>query len=72
VRPSLIDRAIYNGALILDSQLAGHCKRTVTKRSVTFTVALRVPFDDAQMQALHAAADEYGQFLGVPATVEAI
>jgi hypothetical protein len=71
VRPSLIDRAIYNGALILDSQLAGHWKRAVAKRSVAFTVALRVPFDDAQMQALHAAADAYGAFLGVPATVEA-
>jgi hypothetical protein len=71
VRPSLVDRAIYNGALILDTQLAGHWKRTVTKRSVTFTVALRVPLDDAQMHALHAAADAHGAFLGVPAQVDA-
>lgn len=70
VRPSRVDRAVYNGALILDSQLAGHWKRAVTKRSVTFTVALRVPFDDAQMHALQAAADAQGGFLGVPATVE--
>lgn len=71
VRPSPVDRAIYNGALILDSQLAGHWKRAVTKRSVMFTVALRVPFDDAQMQALHAAADAHGAFLGLAASVEA-
>lgn len=71
VRPSPVDRAIYNGALILDSQLAGHWKRTVTRRAVTFTVALRVPFDDAQMQALQATADAHGAFLGVPANVEA-
>ncbi|HEU0299919.1 MAG TPA: winged helix DNA-binding domain-containing protein [Longimicrobium sp.] len=70
VRPSLIDRAIYNGALILDSQLAGHWKRTVTRRSVTFSVVLRTPFDDAQLQALQAAADRHGAFLGVPAAVE--
>jgi hypothetical protein len=70
-RPSLVDRAIYNGALILDSQLAGHWKRTLTKRSVAFTVALRTPFDDAQMQALRDAADRYGAFLGLPASVEA-
>ena len=71
VRPSPVDRAIYNGALILDSQLAGHWKRTVTKRSVTFTVALRTPFDDGQMAALQAAADRHGAFLGLPATVQA-
>lgn len=71
VRPSLVDRAIYNGALILDSQLAGHWKRTVGKRGVSFAVALRVPFDDARMQALHDAVDAHGAFLGLPATVQA-
>jgi hypothetical protein len=71
VRPSRVDRAVYNGAVILDSQLAGHWKRTVTKRSVTFTVALRLPLDDAQMQALQSAADAHGVFLGLPASVEA-
>lgn len=71
VRPSLVDRAIYNGAVILDSQLAGHWKRTVSKRAVTFAVALRMDFDAAQMQALQAAADRHGAFLGIPASVEA-
>lgn len=69
-RPSLVDRAIYNGALILDTQLAGHWKRAVTKRAVTFTVALSMPLDDAQMGALQAAADAYGAFLGLPAVVD--
>jgi hypothetical protein len=72
VRPSLVDRAIYNGALILDSQLAGHWKRTLTKRAVTFQVALRMDFDDAQMQALYAAAERHGAFLGLPPTVETV
>ena len=71
VRPPYVDRAIYNGAVILDGQLAGHWKRTVTKRAVSFAVALRTPFDDAQMQALQAAADAHGAFLGLPATVQA-
>ncbi|HEX5871674.1 MAG TPA: winged helix DNA-binding domain-containing protein [Longimicrobium sp.] len=70
-RPSLADRAIYNGAVILDSQLAGHWKRTLSKRAVAFQVALRTEFDDARMQALHAAAERQGAFLGVPATVQA-
>jgi hypothetical protein len=71
VRPSLVDRAIYNGALILDTQLAGHWKRTVTRRAVTFTVALRMPLDDGQVRALQAAADAHGAFLGLPVQVEA-
>jgi hypothetical protein len=70
-RPSLVDRAIYNGALILDSQLAGHWKRAVTKRAVTFSVALTAPLDDGQMRALQDAADAQGAFLGLPAQVEA-
>jgi hypothetical protein len=71
VRPSLVDRAIYNGALLLDGQLAGHWKRTLGKRAVAFQVALGMEFDDARMQALQAAADRYGAFLGLPATVQA-
>ena len=70
VRPSLVDRAIYNGALILDSQLAGHWKRALTRRAVTFAVALRMEFDDARMQALRDAVGRYGAFLGVPAAVQ--
>lgn len=69
-RPSRVDRSIYNGAVILDTQLAGHWKRTVTRRAVTFTVALRTAFDDAQMHALQAAADAHGGFLGLPASVQ--
>jgi hypothetical protein len=71
VRPSLVDRAIYNGVVILDSQLAGHWKRTVTKRSVTCTAALRIPFDEGQMAALQSAADQHGAFLDLPALVQA-
>ncbi|HEX6372198.1 MAG TPA: winged helix DNA-binding domain-containing protein [Longimicrobium sp.] len=70
-RPSLVDRAIYNGAVILDSQLAGHWKRTLSKRAVAFHVALRAEFDDAQMQALQSAAERHGAFLGLPASVQA-
>jgi hypothetical protein len=71
-RVSMVDRAVYNGALIVDSQLAGHWKRTVTKRAVTFQAALRAPFDDARMQALRDAADRHGEFLGLPAVVETV
>lgn len=64
------DRTISNGVAILDSQLAGHWKRTLRKRSVTFDVALYKPFDEAQTHALQAAADHHAAFLGLTATVE--
>jgi hypothetical protein len=36
---------------------------------VLVEAALYVPFGHAQAQALQAAADRHGDFLGVPATV---
>jgi Winged helix DNA-binding domain len=62
-------RVVFNGVAILDSQVAGHWKRTLTRRSVIIQAALYAPFDDAQTQALQAAADRHGEFLGLPATV---
>jgi Winged helix DNA-binding domain len=61
---------IPNGVMIVDTQLAGHWKRTVRSRSVTFEVALYEPFDDHQMTALHAAADAHAAFLDLTAVVE--
>jgi hypothetical protein len=62
-------RTVFNSLVILDGQVAGHWKRTVNKDSVFIEAALYAPFDDAQMDALHAAATRYGEFLGRPATV---
>jgi hypothetical protein len=65
------DRAVFNNVVILDSQVAGHWKRTVRKDSVVVEAALYEPFDDAQARALQAAAERHGEFLGLTATVEA-
>lgn len=59
----------FNGIIILDGQVAGHWKRTLKKSSVTIEAALYAPLDKAQTGALQASADNYGQFLGVTATV---
>ncbi|HEV7896934.1 MAG TPA: winged helix DNA-binding domain-containing protein [Planosporangium sp.] len=64
-------RTVFNSLVILDGQVAGHWKRAVRKDSVAVEVALYAPFDDAQTEALRAAASRYGEFLGVPATVTA-
>lgn len=64
------DRAVYNGVVILDSQVVGAWKRTVERGRVTITAALYLPLDEAQTEALRDAADRHGQFLGLPASVE--
>lgn len=55
----------FNHVIVLDSQLAGHWKRTLKKTSLVIEAALYRPFDDAQTQALQAAADRHGEFLGL-------
>ena len=61
--------SVPNGVALLDGQLAGHWRRTLRRRSVTFEVALYEPFDDARTQALQAAADAQAAFLERTATV---
>jgi hypothetical protein len=63
------DTVVFNHVVILDSQVAGHWKRTLKKDSVAIETALYTPFDDAQSRALQAAADRHGEFLGLTATV---
>ena len=62
-------RVVFNGVVILDSQVAGQWKRTLKRNAVVIEAALYRPFDDDQAQALRAAAARHGEFLGLPATV---
>ena len=62
----------FNGVVILDSQVAGHWKRTINKHTVNIQATLYAPFDDAQRQALQAAADRHARFLNRTATVMAL
>jgi hypothetical protein len=63
------DRSVFNLVVILDGQVAGYWKRTITARAVAIQAALFAPLDDAQAHALQATADRYGEFLGLPASV---
>ncbi|HLL67528.1 MAG TPA: winged helix DNA-binding domain-containing protein [Micromonosporaceae bacterium] len=63
------DRPAFNGVVVLDSQVAGCWRRTVSKHSVVIEATLYVEFDDAQREALHAAASRHGAFLGLPSSV---
>jgi hypothetical protein len=66
------DQVAFNSVVFLDGQVAGHWKRTVKKNAVLIEVALYTPFDGEQTAALHATADRYGAFLGVPAEVRVL
>jgi hypothetical protein len=63
------DRTLYLGVVMLDGQIAGHWKRTISKKSVRFDVALYQPFKGSRSAALQRVADEHGAFLGLPAEV---
>jgi hypothetical protein len=62
-------RAVFNHLVVLDGQLAGRWKRTLSAKGVHVDAALYRPFDDAQDAALRAAADRHGEYLGCTATV---
>lgn len=67
---SLADRTLYLGVVMLDGQIAGHWKRTVTNTSVRFDIALYRPFKGKQKENLGRAVEEHGKFLGLPAQFE--
>jgi hypothetical protein len=62
-------RTVFNHIVILDGQVAGHWKRTVTTRSVKIEAALYRPLTDVEHEALRAAAARHGRFLEVEASV---
>jgi hypothetical protein len=57
----------FNHVIILDSQLAGHWKRTLKKDSLIVEAALYRTFDQEQRRALQKAADMHADFLGLTA-----
>jgi hypothetical protein len=62
-------RGIYNPAILLDGQIAGHWKRTVSRDSVIVEAVLFAPLTEARSHALQVAVARLGDFLGLPATV---
>jgi hypothetical protein len=67
VRP--LDRAAYYHAILQDGRLIGHWRHALEKDRVIIETQLSGPLDVAEKQALKVAADRYGQFLGLPATL---
>jgi hypothetical protein len=55
--------------IVVDGRVAGGWRRTVDKGGLRIETNLLVPLDAAQEEALHAAADRYGRFAGMRATL---
>lgn len=58
------------GVVILDGQVGGTWKRTLTPRTATITISSFRPLTTTQTAALHAQASRYGQFLGLQASLQ--
>lgn len=64
------DRQFFQHGIVLDGQHVGRWRRTRTADAVAIEAQLLRPFDSADDAALRDAAVRYGDFVGVPATIE--
>jgi Winged helix DNA-binding domain len=58
--------AIFSHHLLIDSKIVGSWQRTLKKDVVIVEIKPFVPLSEAQSQAVAAAAQRYGAFLGLP------
>lgn len=55
----------FDNIIVIDSMLVGSWKRTLTKSEVLVETNFNVPLTKTQTQAVAAAVEQYGKFLGV-------
>jgi len=61
---------VFRPIIVLDGQVVGIWKRTLKKSSVTITANPFAPLTKRASQALLAAAERFGAFLGLPVELE--
>lgn len=64
-------RGVSMGMVLVDGQMVGDMRRRIQGDRAAFDVGLFRDLDDGELCAVHAAADRYGRFLGLDATVDA-
>ena len=57
---------VFNPTIVIDGVVTGTWKRTFKKGAVVIEVAPFRPLTPAENDALSAAANRYGEFLGMP------
>jgi hypothetical protein len=60
------DKFLYRHPLIIEGRMAGGWKRNQIKNAVAVEVSVFAPLSEVQRQAVSAAADQYGAFIGLP------
>lgn len=60
---------LFNYTIVLDGQIVGTWKRTVTKDAVIVEAAPFAPLSTTEAAALEGAAARYGRFIGLPAAL---
>jgi hypothetical protein len=63
------DILFMNPVVLVDGRVAGGWRRTLGKRAVSIELKLLRPLSRAEKEGLHAAAERYGRFLGLPVSV---
>jgi len=64
--PANLDQFIFSHILIVNGQILGSWKRSLTKSAVTVELSVLAPLTEAQLQAGAETANRYGAFLGLP------
>jgi len=63
------DRPMFNGVVLLDTQVVGRWKRSLKKDTVIIEVMLFKVFTRAQIDALQVEAGRHAEFLGLPRAI---
>lgn len=61
-------RSMFTHAILVNGQVLGHWRRTLTAKSMTIEVQLARRFSDAETAALQDAVERYAAFVGLPAS----
>jgi hypothetical protein len=65
----MLRNVVFSHFVVIDGRVVGSWKRTFEKKTVVITLRLFEPLSEAQFHAIHAAAERYGSFLGMPVTL---
>lgn len=68
--PPPIGAAVFTHAILLDGRLLGHWRPVVGRGGVAIDAHFYRPLKGAERDALEAAADRYGRFVGLPITLK--
>jgi hypothetical protein len=64
-----LGNAIFSHFVVLDGRVIGSWKRTFEKKTVVIALRLFEPVNEVQFQAIRAAVERFGRFLGMPVTL---